>query len=240
VVGQGRHSSSPAPTALFCSAASPARPKTEFHGPTFQEGARERAYEREDENTWKSFVDASPRAHSFTPARTTRLKTMVSYVTGDSTSVAIGDFNGDGLPDLAVTASPSNTVFILANDGIWDGPARRGRLVAPSEVVDRQPFTIAVLAVDGTGNTAGTLLGQVYFSSTDSGAVLAYDYRFTAADRAWRPLPSPSRPKEANSLESTTLACPGFGPPQPGMSTSVRRRQLWGPISSLGQPNPRT
>jgi hypothetical protein len=46
----------------------------------------------------------------------------VSYVTGQATAVAIGDFHGNGLPDLAVAAvSGADTVFILANDGIWDG-----------------------------------------------------------------------------------------------------------------------
>jgi hypothetical protein len=46
-------------------------------------------------------------------------------VTGSFPSVAVGDFNGDGLPDLAVTDNDSNSVFILTNDGNWPGPAPR-------------------------------------------------------------------------------------------------------------------
>jgi hypothetical protein len=49
----------------------------------------------------------------------------VSYVAGGSPrSVAAGDFNGDGAPDLAV-ATDTNDVSIFLNDGIWNGPAPR-------------------------------------------------------------------------------------------------------------------
>jgi hypothetical protein len=41
----------------------------------------------------------------------------ISYVTGTSAGVAVGDFNGDGLPDLAVTSAGSGRVFVLANGG---------------------------------------------------------------------------------------------------------------------------
>jgi hypothetical protein len=33
--------------------------------------------------------------------------------------VAVGDFNGDGIADLAVTSDASNSVAILINDGKW-------------------------------------------------------------------------------------------------------------------------
>jgi hypothetical protein len=32
-------------------------------------------------------------------------------------SVAIGDFNGDGYPDLATTSAPDNSVYVLLNKG---------------------------------------------------------------------------------------------------------------------------
>ena len=41
----------------------------------------------------------------------------VGYVTGYSTSVAVGDFHGSGLPDLAVAARTFGRVLVLANDG---------------------------------------------------------------------------------------------------------------------------
>jgi hypothetical protein len=37
--------------------------------------------------------------------------------------VAVGDFNRDGFPDLAVTDISSNTVDVLINSGTWDPPA---------------------------------------------------------------------------------------------------------------------
>src|SRR5262249_32954283 len=54
--------------------------------------------------------------------------THVSYVAGSApTSVAVGDFNGDGSPDLAVANLLSNDISILLNDGIWpDGGGAPG------------------------------------------------------------------------------------------------------------------
>ncbi len=39
-------------------------------------------------------------------------------------AVVVGDFNGDGLPDLAVANSGSNDVSILLNDGVWTAAPR--------------------------------------------------------------------------------------------------------------------
>jgi hypothetical protein len=54
-------------------------------------------------------LSASP-ALSFAPAR--------SYATGtDPFSVAIGDLNGDGKPDLVTVNFAANTISVLANGG---------------------------------------------------------------------------------------------------------------------------
>jgi hypothetical protein len=49
--------------------------------------------------------------------------TGVSYIAGSYPySIAVGDFNGDGWPDLAVANIDSNDVSILLNDGVWSRP----------------------------------------------------------------------------------------------------------------------
>ena len=42
-----------------------------------------------------------------------------SVTVGDFNSLAVGDFNGDGFPDIAVANFFSNNVSILLNDGKW-------------------------------------------------------------------------------------------------------------------------
>jgi hypothetical protein len=49
-------------------------------------------------------------------------------------SVAVGDFNGDGSPDLAVANRVSNDVSIMLNDGAWTGPRPGGRPNAGSSL----------------------------------------------------------------------------------------------------------
>ena len=52
--------------------------------------------------------------------------TGVSYIAGSYPySIAVGDFNGDGWPDLAVANIDSNDVSILLNDGVWTGGGGR-------------------------------------------------------------------------------------------------------------------
>jgi hypothetical protein len=44
--------------------------------------------------------------------------TPLSYVAGPD-AIAVADFNGDGLPDLAVCFGGLDQVSILLNDGKW-------------------------------------------------------------------------------------------------------------------------
>src|SRR3989442_15173230 len=61
----------------------------------------------------------------------------------DPSSVAVGDFNGDGVPDLAVANSRSDTVSVLLGDG--DGTFQAPPTFAPP----RKPPFFAVGEVDG-------------------------------------------------------------------------------------------
>ncbi len=51
-------------------------------------------------------------------------------------SVAVGDFNGDGVPDLAVANYGSNNVSVLLGngDGSFQGPLNFGVGIQPSSV----------------------------------------------------------------------------------------------------------
>ena len=89
-----------------------------------------------------------------------------SPATGNGpTSVAAGDFNGDGNLDLAVTDSLSNTVSILLGDGTGNFT------LASSPAVGSEPYSVAIGDFNGDGkldlamanagsNTVSVLLGD--------------------------------------------------------------------------------
>src|ERR1017187_1123243 len=71
----------------------------------------------------------------------------LTYLTGGPvTSVALGDFNGDGKPDLAVTTNDTNTVSILFGNG--DGTFRP----AVNYPLGRSPGSIAIGDFNHDGN----------------------------------------------------------------------------------------
>jgi FG-GAP-like repeat len=117
--------------------------------------------------------------------------TPTNYVVGNSpTSVAVGEFNGDSDPDLAVTNYASQTVSVLLGDtgGSFKAPAS----ATPATVGDR-PVSVAVgnfngdsqpdLAVVNLGNpgsvagSASVLLGQGNgsFTAASNPTALAMD-----------------------------------------------------------------
>src|SRR5262249_31152770 len=82
-------------------------------------------------------------------------------------SVAIGDLNGDGHPDLAVTNAGSNTVSVFLNDGIGNLA-----LAAAPYPTGTNPESVAIGDLNGDGlpdlavanrdsNTVSVLLGNV-------------------------------------------------------------------------------
>ncbi len=56
-----------------------------------------------------------------------------SYRAGYVDGLAVGDFNGDGLPDLAVTDASGNRVVILLNDGRWPAGAGGAAYRSPAK-----------------------------------------------------------------------------------------------------------
>src|SRR5262249_37415120 len=101
---------------------------------------------------------------SFQPAVTTPIRPGGGF--GNRQSVAVGDVNGDGLPDVAVAASAFNAVEVLLGNG--DGSFQKDHLVMG---VGQGPTSLAVGDFDGNGaldlvtansgsNTLSLLLGN--------------------------------------------------------------------------------
>jgi hypothetical protein len=98
---------------------------------------------------------------SFQPAVTTNVQNS-GLAQGNAESLAVGDFNGDGLPDVALntSGSPANpAVEVLLGKG--DGSFQPNHLILP---VGQTPFSVAAGDFDGNGaldlvtaNSNGTL-----------------------------------------------------------------------------------
>jgi hypothetical protein len=64
--------------------------------------------------------------------------------------VAVGDFNRDGFPDLAVTDHSSNTVDVLINGGTWDPPAATTATAVPAPTPTLSSTSAAALGTIAT------------------------------------------------------------------------------------------
>jgi hypothetical protein len=99
-----------------------------------------------------------------------------NYTVGDLPAAgALGDFNRDGLPDVAVTNSGSVTV-LLSQTGTHFA------INAPTVTTAGKSFTITLTAENGNGSTATGFTGTVQFSSSDPRATLPGNYTFVAGD----------------------------------------------------------
>ncbi len=96
-------------------------------------------------------------------------------------SVALADFNGDSLPDVAVTNYYSSEVSVLVNDGNW--PALGAPSISINDVTVTEGNT-------GTVNTTFTLglsaaYGQpvtIHYKTADGSATAGSDYMATSGD----------------------------------------------------------
>jgi hypothetical protein len=95
--------------------------------------------------------------------------------------VAVADWNGDGLADIATADAGTgiSTVTILLQA---PSPAVRFREQIVGQAAAGTPLTLSVTALDAQGHTATSYLGTVHFTSSDARAVLPADYTFTPAD----------------------------------------------------------
>jgi hypothetical protein len=113
----------------------------------------------------------------------------LNYAAGfEAFYMAVGDFNGDGFPDLAVANNlgfgGANTVSVLLNAADWSAPQASSLSVngfpSPVTAGTAGNFTVTVKYADGSVDAKYT--GTVHFTSSDPQAVLPADYTFTTAD----------------------------------------------------------
>src|SRR5205814_2304370 len=115
------------------------------------------------------------------------MEAMQNFAAGAGAwAVAVGDFNRDGFPDLAVANANSNNVSVLLNAADWSQfgiPANFLVSGFPSTVTAGVTGNFTVTVLDAIDDTVIGYTGTMHFSSTDSQAVLPADYAFTAADQ---------------------------------------------------------
>jgi hypothetical protein len=123
--------------------------------------------------------------------------------------VALGDFNGDGFPDLAVAgASGTSTVSVLINTGDWSVPQASSLTVNgfPSSITAGTAGSFIVTAKYADGSVDDNYTGTVHFTSSDPQAILPADYTFTAADAGMHTFSATLTTAGAQSITATDTA----------------------------------
>jgi FG-GAP-like repeat len=113
---------------------------------------------------------------------------------GDSPfSVAIGDLNGDGIPDLAIVNSPSSTSDRSGQDGltilIGDGKGGFRKMSGSPFVTDKRPNMVAIGDLNGDG------VGDAVVSNPDSDTITIFTMSRKGSLAARSTLSVPGRPK---------------------------------------------
>jgi hypothetical protein len=105
---------------------------------------------------------------------------VTSYDTStDHAAVAVGDFNGDGTPDLVAARGLSDEISVLL--GGKNALTQFG-VNAPAVAVAGTPVTITVTALDANSVRDSLFNLTVHFTSSDGAALLPADYTFQLSD----------------------------------------------------------
>jgi hypothetical protein len=92
--------------------------------------------------------------------------------------LAVGDFNGDGAPDVAVAMTAFNQVSVLlTRPDVTTLAVSAAGTTGAGDV-----YSVTVTAQSAGGSTNPYYTGRVHFTSTDTTATVPSDYTFTQAD----------------------------------------------------------
>jgi hypothetical protein len=110
---------------------------------------------------------------------TTQTFPLASGPGAKGNGLVVGDFNGDGKPDVAVALTQFNWVSVLL-----DQPDATQLAVSAADTsVAGTTLSVTVTAKMPNGSTSTSYTGRVHFTATDGNAVLPLDYTFTTADQ---------------------------------------------------------
>jgi FG-GAP-like repeat len=163
---------------------------------------------------------------SFAAPAISGLGTVPVY--GVLSSLALGDFDGDGFPDLAASESAfdysyQGAVAVAPNDGIWALPPRAssfGVSAFPSPITVGTAGAFTVTARDALGGTLTNYSGKVHFTSSDPQAGLPADYTFTTADRGVHTFSATLKTAGPQSLTVTDLTTASATGSQAGITVN--------------------
>ncbi len=110
--------------------------------------------------------------------------TPTYYTTTTGSHSAIGDFNGDGSPDVAATVpNTSVIVYVNADNGAANLAGATGlQISTPATAVAGQSFPVTVTAVDSSGNPVPGFTGTIAISDSSQTLTQPFSYTFTVAD----------------------------------------------------------
>jgi hypothetical protein len=103
-------------------------------------------------------------------------------------AVAVGDFNGDGRPDVAAANAGSNTVSVLLNDGTWSPPPATPPTLRIGDRTVTEGNTGAVGAVfTVTLSATATQTVTVQFMTANGTAIAGSDFQSMAGTLTFSP-----------------------------------------------------
>ena len=136
-----------------------------------------------------------------------------SWPVSDLSMIGVGDFNGDGRPDLALLSQDiyvvgDGTATVLLNNGDFPGspavPASSFTVSGfPSPTSAGQAGSFTVTALDSSGYVMASCNGTVHFTSSDPQANLPADYTFRGADYGVHTFSATLKTEGTQSLTAT-------------------------------------